>query len=122
LRLVLHHVSIEVPTTEVDDAVRFFELAGFTRVREPEPLSGNVTWVERDGTQIHLIHTDGATVPALGHPAIVADEFDATVERIRGGGFEVEEANELWGERRAFALAPGGHRVELMAAPPPAST
>jgi hypothetical protein len=28
----------------------------------------------------------------------------------------------LWGERRTFALMPGGQRVELMAAPPPART
>ena len=42
-----------------------------------------------------------------------------TLERLRAGGFEVEESRELWGERRAFAIAPAGHRVELMAAPPP---
>jgi hypothetical protein len=119
---VLHHVSIEVPSAEVDESVRFFELAGFTRVPEPDPLAGNVTWLERNGTQIHLIHTDGATVPMLGHPGIVVDDFEATRERIRDGGFQVEDANELWGEPRAFAVAPGGHRVELMAAPPPATT
>lgn len=28
------------------------------------------------------------------------------------------EARELRSERRAFVLAPGGHRLELMAAPP----
>jgi hypothetical protein len=118
---VLHHVSIEVPTAEVEDCARFFELAGFTRVPEPDALSGNVTWLERKGTQIHFIHTDGATVPVLGHPAIVTEDFDATCARLREGGFQVEDTRELWGERRAFGIAPGGHRVELMAAPPPAT-
>ncbi len=79
-----------------------------------------MTWLEREGHQVHLIHTDSATVPVLGHAAIVAADFDATLRALREGGFEVEEAQELWEERRAFAIAPGGHRVELMAAPPPA--
>jgi hypothetical protein len=118
---VLQHVSIEVPTAEVDACVRFFELAGFVRVTEPDPLAGNVTWVERDGTQIHLIHTDAATVPVLGHPAIVVEDFDATRDRLREDGFEVHDADELWGAARAFAIAPGGHRVELMATAPPAT-
>jgi len=43
------------------------------------------------------------------------------VERLRGAGFKVEDARRLWGADRAFAIGPGGHRVELMAAPPPTS-
>jgi hypothetical protein len=50
----------------------------------------------------------------------VASDFDAAISRLRGAGFEVEDARELWGEPRAFALLPGGGRVELIAAPPPA--
>jgi catechol 2,3-dioxygenase-like lactoylglutathione lyase family enzyme len=115
---MLHHVSLEVPPDEVERTVAFWELVGFERVEAPEAIAPYVTWLERDAHQIHLIHTDAATAPALGHAAVVAADFDATLARIRDGGFEVEEARELWGERRAFALAPGGHRVELMAAPP----
>jgi catechol 2,3-dioxygenase-like lactoylglutathione lyase family enzyme len=85
----------------------------------PEEIARYVSWLERDGRQIHLIHTEGATVPALGHAAVVAADFEPTVAALRAAGFEVEDARELWGERRAFAIAPGGHRVELMAAPPP---
>jgi catechol 2,3-dioxygenase-like lactoylglutathione lyase family enzyme len=116
---VLQHVSIEVPPAEVERAVEFWMLVGFTPVQAPEALDGYVTWVERAGTQIHLIHTDAATAPQLGHAAIVVDDFAATLERVGAGGFEVEESRQLWGARRAFAIAPGGHRVELMEAPPP---
>jgi hypothetical protein len=48
----------------------------------------------------------------------VAGDFQATVDRLTREGFAVEEADQLWGERRAFAVGPAGHRVELMAAPP----
>jgi catechol 2,3-dioxygenase-like lactoylglutathione lyase family enzyme len=116
---VLQHVSIEVPPERVDAMVDFWGLLGFQPVESPEALGGYVTWVERAGTQIHLIHTDAATVPVLGHPAVVVDDFQDALDRLAAGGHEVDETRALWGARRAFAIAPGGHRVELMAAAPP---
>jgi catechol 2,3-dioxygenase-like lactoylglutathione lyase family enzyme len=116
---VLQHVSIEVDPADADAAVEFFGLLGFERVESPEALGGRVTWVERAGTQVHLIHTEAATVPVLGHAAVVVDDFPATLERVAAAGHEVSESRELWGARRAFAIAPGGHRVELMESPPP---
>lgn len=115
---VLHHVSIEV---DPDDADRFAELLGaigFTPVASPEPLGGAVRWFDGGGSQVHLILTEAATAPMLGHAAVAPPDFDAALARLDELGFEVEEARELWGERRAFVLAPSGHRMELMAAPP----
>jgi hypothetical protein len=114
---VLHHVGIEVAPADVEAAAGFFELIGFGRVEPPVTLS-EFTWLEREGTQVHLMPTDDPTVPSPGHLAIVAPEFDATVARLRDAGFEVEPKREHWGQPRALAIAPGGHRVELMAAPP----
>ena len=48
----------------------------------------------------------------LGHAAVVAADFDAACALHATAGFEVEDGRELWGADRAFALAPGGHRVE----------
>jgi len=118
---VLHHVSLEVAPGEVERTIEFFGLLGFRSVPAPDPIAPFVTWFEADGSQVHLIHTPEPTTPALGHPAIVAREFEATLEGLRGAGFQVEDADELWGERRAFAVMPGGQRVELMAAAPPAA-
>ena len=115
---MLQHVSLEVPPDQVERTIEFWSLLGFRPAEPPEPIAPFVTWLQRDGTQIHLIHTDEATVPPLGHAAVVASDFEAAVARLREAGFEVEEARELWGERRAFVIAPGGHRIELMAAPP----
>jgi catechol 2,3-dioxygenase-like lactoylglutathione lyase family enzyme len=118
---VLQHVSIEIPPAEIEDAVAFWGLLGFEPVPSPEPLDGNVTWVEREGTQIHLIHTGAATVPALGHVAVVIDDLDAAISALAEAGHEVAETRQLWGARRAFAVGPAGHRVELMASAPPSS-
>ena len=115
---MLHHVSLEVAPDDVERTVELFGLIGFDRITAPGPISPFVTWLESGTTQIHLIHTPEPTTPALGHPAVVATDFDATVERLHSAGFQVEDADELWGERRGFAVMPGGGRVELMAAPP----
>jgi catechol 2,3-dioxygenase-like lactoylglutathione lyase family enzyme len=118
---VLQHVSLEVPPDEVERTVEFWCLLGFKQTEAPAPIADYVSWLQRDGTQIHLIHTDSPTVPALGHAAVVPADFKHAVQGLRGAGFEVEDGRQLWGADRAFAIAPGGHRVELMAAPPPAS-
>lgn len=120
---MLHHVSLEIRPEDVECSIRFFEALGFERVPAPEEIAEYVTWLERGAGQIHFIHTPEASNPPLGHPAVVApDGFEATLTRLRDGGFEVEESRELWGEPRAFALMPGGQRVEVMAAPPPPAT
>ena len=117
---MLQHVSLEVPPDEVERTIEFWTLVGFRRVHAPEEIAPFVTWLQSDGTQIHLLHNEQPTAPPLGHAAVVAADFDSTVARLREAGFEVEDARQLWGASRAFALAPAGHRVELMASPPPA--
>ena len=118
---MLHHVGIEVAPADVEAAVGFFELIGFSRV-EPPPTLSEFTWLERGGTQIHLMPEAEPTVPSPGHLAVVATDFEATVARLREAGFAVETKREHWGQPRALAIAPGGHRVELMAAPPASQT
>ena len=117
---MLHHVSLEVPAEEVERTVAFWGILGFERLPAPDPIAGWVTWLERGANQIHLIHTPEPTVPTLGHPAVVVPgDFDATVAALREAGFEFEESQQLWGKRRGFAVAPAGHRIEVMAEPPP---
>jgi hypothetical protein len=117
---VLHHVSIEVHPEDAARVMEFFHLIGFTQVEAPTPIAEHVYWVERNGTQIHLIRTLEPAVQHLGHPAFVVPDFERTVAAVREAGFEFSEHRELWGERRGFATLPGGQKVELMAAAPPA--
>jgi catechol 2,3-dioxygenase-like lactoylglutathione lyase family enzyme len=118
---MLHHVGIEVAPAEIEATAGFFELLGFQQVEPPETLR-EFTWLERDRTQVHLMPEEEPTVPSPGHLAVVVDDFEATVARVREAGFEVEPRREHWGVPRALAIAPGGHRVELMAAPPAPQT
>lgn len=119
---MLHHVSIEVPPEAAGRFAEMLTLIGFAEIDAPPELGGQIPWYERQGTQVHLIVTEAATVPLLGHAAFVARDFDADVAALEEAGFEVEEHRQLWGEKRSFIQAPGGHKVELMAAPPKPST
>jgi glyoxalase/bleomycin resistance protein/dioxygenase superfamily protein len=118
---MLQHVGIEVVPADVPRAVEFFTLLGFEQVEPPPALADGFTWLERDGTQVHLMHEERPSVPPRAHLAMVAPDFDATLARLHEHGFETQPGREHWGSPRAHAVAPGGHRVELMAAAPPAS-
>jgi catechol 2,3-dioxygenase-like lactoylglutathione lyase family enzyme len=119
---MLQHVGIEIAPTDVDRAVEFFTLLGFEQVDPPAALAEGFTWLERDGTQVHLMHEEQPTVPERGHLAVVVPDFEATLARLHEHGFATRAGREHWGVPRAHASAPGGHRVELMAAPPPTTT
>lgn len=115
---MLHHVTLEVSAGNLERSIEFWELLGFSRVQAPPDLAETFIWLERQGTQVHLIREDAPTVPAHGHAAVVTPSLQETVATLAEHGFQVRPKRERWGSARAEAIAPGGHRVELMAAPP----
>jgi catechol 2,3-dioxygenase-like lactoylglutathione lyase family enzyme len=114
---MLHHVGIEVAPAEIERSVELWQLLGFELVEPPASLR-EFTWLEREGTQVHLMPTESPTVPPRGHTAIVVVDFERTFAELDAHGFKVERRREHWGVPRAVVIAPAGHRVELMAAAP----
>jgi catechol 2,3-dioxygenase-like lactoylglutathione lyase family enzyme len=114
---MLHHVGIEVAPAEIERTIELWQLLGFELVEPPASLS-EFTWLERGGTQVHLMPTESPTVPPRGHTAVVVADFEVAFAALAENGFEVEHRREHWGAPRARVIGPGGHRVELMAAPP----
>jgi catechol 2,3-dioxygenase-like lactoylglutathione lyase family enzyme len=114
----VHHVALETAPGDVDALVAFFVLLGFEEVVPPPALRERARWVERAGTQIHVFFADDPVVPPSGHVAIVVPDYDRRLAALRAAGHPVEDRNPHWGSPRAFASAPGGHRVELMSHPP----
>jgi catechol 2,3-dioxygenase-like lactoylglutathione lyase family enzyme len=116
---MLQHVALETREKDVDAVLAFWSLLGFEPVAVPPGLAGRTHWVQRGGTQIHLLLARDPVVPPKGHAAVVADDYAATLEALRAAGHAVDPRAEHWGAPRAFVTDPSGHVVEVMAAPPP---
>jgi hypothetical protein len=63
-------------------------------------------------------------IPAVGHVAVVADDYDEVVARLRAAGHEAVPRAQHFGAPRTQVRSPAGHLVEVMAPPltrPPSS-
>ena len=115
---MLQHVTVELPRYLVDACADFYALLGFRRVEPPDSLAGRAVWMERGGTQIHLMHVDNPVVPPQGHAAVLVEDYDAAFAALRDAGHDPEPRSEHWGSPRCFVRDPAGHRVEVMACSP----
>jgi catechol 2,3-dioxygenase-like lactoylglutathione lyase family enzyme len=115
---MIQHVALEVRPDDVPACVRFWALLGFERVGAPPALEARSTWVQSRGTQIHLLHAELPDIPREGHVAVVAVDFDATMQTLRQAGFEPQPRTRYWDSPRCFVRCPAGHRVEVMAFAP----
>lgn len=115
---MIQHVALETRPADAGACVEFFALLGFAEAEPPPSLRERARWVERGGTQVHLLYNDAPVVPPRGHVAVVADDYDATVAALRDAGHEVDPRREHWSSPRAYVHDPAGHLVELMAFPP----
>lgn len=77
--------------------------------------SANIVWTAvGDGSMVHLIEPrDGR--PAGYHTAFEVTNFDATLQRFRDLGVEVEGPGERHdGQRYLFVRDPDGNRIEFV--------
>jgi catechol 2,3-dioxygenase-like lactoylglutathione lyase family enzyme len=116
---VIQHVALETARADAAAAEKFWRLLGFDPVDPPETLRDRAAWLQKGPTQVHLLWSDEPVAPPEGHVAVVLDDYDATIERLREAGYDVDPRRQHWGAPRAFVRAPGGHRVEVMAAAAP---
>lgn len=116
---MLQHVSVEVPRELAAGCADFWALLGFERVEPPPTLAERAIWVERAGTQVHLMYADEPVVPPKGHAAVVVEDYERAFAALRDAGHDPEPRPEHWGVPRCFVRDPAGHRVEVMSAPPP---
>jgi catechol 2,3-dioxygenase-like lactoylglutathione lyase family enzyme len=118
---VIQHVALEVRPRDGDACARVWELLGFEAVAAPRSLEARTAWLQRGGTQIHLLFAEAPVVAPAGHVAVVVDAYDATLAALRGAGLEPDPRPEHWGSPRCFVRCPAGHRVEIMAFAPDAA-
>jgi catechol 2,3-dioxygenase-like lactoylglutathione lyase family enzyme len=116
---MLQHASLEVPEALVPECVAFWKLLGFTEMAAPPRLGGRFTWVERAGTQIHLIRCENPSAPAReGHVAVLAEDYEGALAALGEAGFEASPGADAWDAPRSFVRDPAGHLVEVMSRSP----
>ena len=115
---MLQHVTLEVTPDQVRDCVAFWALLGFTEMTPPPLLRDRFTWVEREGTQIHLVPVEQPIAAREGHVAVLAEDFEATLTRLTDAGYHLREGTNAWAAPRSFVRDPAGHLIEVMSKPP----
>lgn len=114
----IDHVQLAMPAGEEARARAFFgDVLGMTEVPKPALLAarGGV-WFAAGAVQLHL-GVEAEFRPARkAHPALLVDELDAMLARLRAAGVTIAD-NEppLEGYRRVHIFDPFGNRIELMA-------
>lgn len=117
--MALQHVTFEATPAQAEEHVAFWALLGYALIEVPAPLRGRAIWMRRGGCDVHLLLDDAPVVPPRAHAAFVVDDWDATLAALHAAGYESRPAMRLWEAERVYLTAPGGHRVEIMSAPPP---
>lgn len=121
---MIHHVTRVIPRFAFRDCIAFYEILGFHEADPPPGIAGRAIWLERGDSQVHLMPGDDAApeaghfAPDAGHFALVCADYEATLERLRAAGHEVDPRQEHWGSPRSYVRDPARNLVELMAWPP----
>jgi len=116
---LLHHVTLAMRPEWIDACLAFYRLLGFREVTPPPALQRRAHWLERAGTQIHLMPVKEPPPRWQGHLAVVVADYDQTVEVLTQAGQEVEGRRPHWDSPRCVVRDPAGNRVEIMAFAPP---
>ncbi len=115
--LIIDHVQLAMPADGEDIARRFFvELIGMTETPKPSELAKRGgCWFRSGKVDVHLgVEQDFR--PALkAHLALVCENYDALIAKLKLANVPVKEDFEIPGTRRSHIADPFGNRIELIA-------
>ena len=112
----IDHVQLAMPPGEEERAEAFYSgLLGLSRVAKPANLEvRGGCWFEAGAARLHL-GVEAEFRPARkAHPALVVDDLQALVARLRDGGVEPRTGEPLEGFERVYVDDPFGNRIELL--------
>ena len=93
----------------------FYALVGFEEVALPdERLVESARFLQGGATQIHLLFVDDPVIPPQAHAAILLADYETTLAKLRGAGYDPKDRARYWGSPRAKLTDPAGHVLELM--------
>ena len=91
------------------------DLLGIPEVPKPPHLAKRGgAWFERGALKIHLGVEADFRPARKAHPALLVDDLDALVARLKASGVKVIDDEPLEGYARVYVTDPFGNRIELM--------
>ncbi|WIX98885.1 VOC family protein [Amycolatopsis mongoliensis] len=107
----IHHVAVVVD--DLDQSIGFYTRAlGFRLSADRPGTLGPGAWLDVGDQQLHLIA--GSSGPSRGqHFAVLVDDLDAEVRRLRAAGVDVSDPVPVGAARQSFLADPSGNAIEL---------
>ena len=112
----LDHVQLAIPAGAEERCDEFYvTLLGFRTLERPAALAARGgRWYQRDDVLVHL-GVDPSFHPATkAHPALVLDDYDATLRRLAAAGVSVRSDDSIPATTRCHLNDPVGNRLELI--------
>ncbi|MGA7400680.1 MAG: VOC family protein [Candidatus Sulfotelmatobacter sp.] len=112
----IDHVQLAMPPGEEGKARAFYAgVLGMMDVPKPPELAKRGgCWFASGGVQLHLGVEKDFRPAKKAHPALRCAEYEALVKRLRSGGIEVNEPDDIPGVKRCHVHDPFGNRLELI--------
>ena len=117
MRIVrLEHVQLAMPPGGEARAQAFY--GGILEIPEiPKPpnlAKRGGCWFERGDLKVHLGVESEFRPARKAHPALLVEDLQALVGRLRSAGHDVRADEPLEGYHRVYVDDPFGNRIELM--------
>ncbi|HEY2980619.1 MAG TPA: VOC family protein [Anaerolineales bacterium] len=115
--LGIDHVQLAMPAGGEARAREFYGgLLGCAEITKPPALAERGgAWFQAGRTQLHLGVEADHRAARKAHPALLVEDLDAFLARLRAAGCELDDSQPaLDGYKRAHVFDPFGNRIELM--------
>jgi catechol 2,3-dioxygenase-like lactoylglutathione lyase family enzyme len=112
----IDHVQLAMPAGRESEARAFYaDTLGISEQPKPPHLATRGgCWFERGALRIHL-GVDKQFVPARkALPALIVEDLQALVAKLKRAGYRVVEDEPLEGYDRVYVDDPFGNRIELI--------
>jgi catechol 2,3-dioxygenase-like lactoylglutathione lyase family enzyme len=112
----LEHVQLAIPAGEEGRCDDFYiGLLGFAMLEKPPVLAARGgRWYQRDDAVVHLGVDSHFVSATKAHPALVVDDYEGLVSRLRSAGITIRPDDTIPGRRRCHVDDPVGNRIELI--------
>ncbi|HWB67099.1 MAG TPA: VOC family protein [Mycobacteriales bacterium] len=113
----LHHVNVVVRPGQTEQLVGFYvDVLGLRRAAKPaEGTNPGGAWFDiGDAAQLHVSERAAGAGPGDGHFALVVDDYDAVLGRLRASGATWRDLPDLFGGRRGSTEDPLGNHIEIL--------